>query len=316
MRSSKIFIATFLIICLVPFVFMFFVPTKAAANEILSPKPAFGADMLSQTADYVGDRFAFRQTFATAWARLNAVLFRSSAEGQVILGEDGWLYYADDFNSALCDEELESIAANVFQLQKQIEERGASFVFTVAPDKSSLHSEKLPAGFVPAENGRALEPWLEKYGVNYVSLFDEAIPYFATDSHWTAYGAALACDRLAGTDFASRDFSIESRHRGDLYEMLYPAGRKTESDPHCELDYETLTTALFDGNAITIETTSDSEGTLWCWRDSFGISLYPYLAQTYGRATFSRSVDYNPDAIGDADTVILEIVERNLGNLK
>ena len=56
------------------------------------------------------------------------------------------------------------------------------------------------------------------------------------------------------------------------------------------------------------------EGSLFCWRDSFGIALYPYLAEAYAEAVFSRSTDYRlPE--GDWDTLVLEIVERNLPNL-
>ena len=68
------------------------------------------------------------------------------------------------------------------------------------------------------------------------------------------------------------------------------------------------------GNAITIRTRGEGEGSLYCWRDSFGIALYPYLADAFQEACFSRSTEYTlPE--GRYDAVILELVERNLPQL-
>ena len=106
---------------------------------------------------------------------------------------------------------------------------------------------------------------------------------------------------------------------GDLYQMLYPTGKGRET----ELVYGpgfTYTTASDPrgGNAITIRTSSESgSGRLYCRRDSFGIALYPYLAEAFESAEFSRSSDWSVESFTGlgADTVILEIVERNIPTL-
>lgn len=311
MHSSKRLITIFLIICMLPAVMMVFIPSKAAANEILASSPKMGINVLSQVSDWVNDHFAYRQEFVTAWARLNAALFKTSVEDQVVLGNCGELYYSEDFGRELSAEQLDLAAYNISLIQKEMENAGKSFIFTIAPDKSNLHGENLPANLTNVSMGREIKPYLEKYGVNYVDLFDEAIPYFRTDSHWTSYGAALACDKLIGTTYAKRTFNIPSQHKGDLYEMLYPAGKMTEDNYLCELSY-TLKGNDNKGNAIKIETTGEGSGSLFCFRDSFGVSLYPYLAEAYESATFSRSTEYTVDKCGDSDVVILEIVERNL----
>ena len=53
------------------------------------------------------------------------------------------------------------------------------------------------------------------------------------------------------------------------------------------------------------------------FRDSFGNALLPLLAEQYATATFSRALPFALDLteIEGADTVIVEIVERNLQNL-
>jgi hypothetical protein len=68
------------------------------------------------------------------------------------------------------------------------------------------------------------------------------------------------------------------------------------------------------GDAITIRTEGPGAGRLYCWRDSFGVALYPYLAEAFAEAVFTRSADYVlPE--GDYEVFILEIAERNLPSL-
>jgi hypothetical protein len=56
------------------------------------------------------------------------------------------------------------------------------------------------------------------------------------------------------------------------------------------------------------------EGSVLMFRDSFGNATLPYIADEYGRGIFSKGVPYNFSyaASGKSDTVIVEIVERNI----
>ena len=72
------------------------------------------------------------------------------------------------------------------------------------------------------------------------------------------------------------------------------------------------------GNALRIRSECDGQsGTLLCWRDSFGISLYPYLSDSFESAVFLRSSSYDLAEIEKtgAHTVLIEIAERNLPQL-
>lgn len=344
-RSLQIvLIALFLALSLLPSLGMIvFGASESAANEILASKPAivtedgrFNTKVLGDISDYIADRFAFRQSFVTAWSRLNAAVFRSSAEEQVVLGKNGWLYYTpsvDDYmGRAMSAEELERAAAYLASLQQAAESRGAVFIFTIAPNKNSLYGENMPS-YIPenhcSSNAELLKPYLDEYGVNYVDLFSVfsergEVLYYRTDSHWTERGAALAADALlrsAGKDSAYFDgsFAAGEGHRGDLYEMLYPKGKELEeSEVYAPGFSYTLSGDPKGGNALRIRSACEGkEGSLLCWRDSFGISLYPYLADSFGAASFLRSSDYDPAMIDKtgADVVLLEIVERNLPQL-
>lgn len=325
---SYLTIACFLLLCLLPSLgILVFGQSRAAANEILAPAPRWGSGVLRETADWLASRFALRQPMVTAWARLNALL-GTSAEEQVILGRDGWLFYTptlEDFSGArLTDAELEQIARRLAALQAEAEAKGARFLFTVAPNKNSLYGAHMPAWTRDGHDGAdivRLRPLLERYGVHYADLFALNMPYYRTDSHWTAEGAAMAADALLTaldreSAFAAADFAESGLHRGDLYEMLYPAlpGEEAEIVYAPGFTFENLNEPN-GGNAITIRTAcAGGTGRLRCWRDSFGIALYPYLAESFESAVFSRSPDYSlPD--GEYDVLLLEIVERNLGQL-
>ena len=340
----KAFILLFLLLSLVPSIGMLFVgEAKPSANEILAFAPrmhladgSLNPNVLKESTDYVADRFAFRKPLITAWAELNAALLHSSSEEQVVLGKEGWLYYSatlDDYmGRSLSDAELETAAMNLSALQAYAENHGIRFIFTVAPNKNSLYAENMPV-YIPAahedSNIERLKPCLARFGVNYVDLIDvlsdrEELLYYRTDSHWTDKGAALAADTLLDalgkeSAFFEADFAVGSGHRGDLYEMLYPTGnRLEESFVYTPGFHYSVSGDAKGGDALKIKTDCENaDGSLVCWRDSFGISLYPYLAESFGEALFLRSDKYDLTQAVErgADTVIIEIVERNLPRL-
>ena len=340
---SVLFISVFFLLCLIPSVGMLISgPSPLLANESAPRTPALldregklNQEVLSDTTDYIGTRFALRPVLVSARSFLYEKLLHSSAEEQVTLGVDGELYYSstlDDYcGSGLEDDELQRIAEHLAAVQAQVEQDGGTFLFVVAPNKNSVIPDRMPARF-PSDREHAnytrLLPMLQDAGVNTVDLYSLLLGhpelYYRTDSHWTAEGAALAADAMLSvlgleSSFFAGPFSESGLHIGDLYQMLYPVGKGRESELIYSpgFFYETASDPR-GGNAITIKTSSPSgSGCLYCRRDSFGIALYPYLAEAFRDAEFSRSADYSVEAFSGlhADTVILEIVERNLSLL-
>ena len=141
------------------------------------------------------------------------------------------------------------------------------------------------------------------------------------DSHWNSRGAALAADAILGamdrkSDYFAGPFLEGEEHEGDLYAMLYPTGTEREPDyvwqPGFTFAYRTN---FHSADDITIETeNAGAEGSLLMFRDSSGRSLYPYMAQGFGQALFSRQNNYRLDLIGgrQATDVVVEIAERTL----
>ena len=333
---SLVFAALFLALCAVPAVGLLYAGgAEPAANEVPVPAPSLqtraggvNTDVLPDLAKYIDARFYLRQECVTGWAKLNAGVFRTSAADDVLLGRDGWLYYAPTLNDytrsdPMDGRELWCAARTLYLIDEYVRSRGGRFLFAVAPNKNSLYAENMPAvtRADAVSNSEALQVLLAETGVPYADLFaafrdrPETL-YFKTDSHWTGAGAALAADTLlAALGREGAAFSgpfIGTEHRGDLYEMLYPAGRETEPDvtPAAGFSF-TANTANADSITITTENAGGS-GSLLMYRDSFGRNLYPYLAEAFAEARFSRKNDYDPTAMEDGGTVIVELVERNL----
>lgn len=338
-----VFIVVFVLLCLVPSVGML-LPKDAGTggNEVLARLPAlrdkegaFNAGYLTELSDYAEDNYFLRQRLVTAWSALNRNVFRTSIADNVLLGRDGWLYFGDTLDdytgsNLLSEAEIASAANNLSLISAYCESQGADFLFTIAPNKNSLYPEWMPdlPKFSENRNADALRDALASKNVAYCDLFEtfraqtETL-YFAQDSHWNSKGAALAADSLNAASgresgYFAGDFIPQAVHKGDLYDMLSPAGEELETDLLYggELAF-TYDVPIRSAENLTIMTTGGGEGSLLMFRDSFGNLLYPYLADSFASALFSRATEYKLNLIGqrEADCVIIELVERNIDYL-
>lgn len=337
------FIALILVLCLIPSVGMLAPsPQETGANEVLAPVPEprdaegnWNLEYLTQCKDYAEDHFFLRQSLISAWSALNVDFLHTSISGSVILGSDGWLYYGGTLNdytgtNLLSDREIYSAARNLALVKEYAESQGARFLFTVAPNKNSLYPENMPSVtvFSRERNAARLAAALEKQGVAYLDLFsviggEKETLYFTQDSHWNSKGAALGADAVNAalgrtSSYYEGPFIAQPVHSSDLYGMLFPTGTWLEDDQvyggELVFEYEA---PIRSAENLTIMTTKEGGGSLLMFRDSFGNLLYPYLADSFGSALFSRSTDYRLDLIAQraADCVVVELVERNLSYL-
>lgn len=337
------FAALIFLLCLIPSLGML-APSRenqAGGNQALSRPPSlrdtegnWNPKYLSQMQDYAGDNFYLRQEMITAWSALNARGLQSSITEDVVLGTDGWLYFADTLPDyvgldPMTDREIFSAARNLSLMAEYCESQGARFLFTVAPNKNSLYWSNMPGLTLPSarkpHDAKRLQEALAGQGVGYLDLFalfraQEETLYFKTDSHWNGKGAALAADAVnealgRSSDYFAGPFSQEKVHKGDLYDMLYPAGSGLEADQvyggELTIEYDA---PIRSAENLTIMTHGGGEGSLLMFRDSFGNNLYPYLADSFDAALFSRSMPYRLDLVSqrEADCVVAELVERNL----
>lgn len=313
-------------------------PSKSNANETLSNFPSLrtkdgeiNKEYLTQVSDWIGEQFLFRQELISLDNWISANVFGTSGNPDVILGTDGWLYYSDtstDYTGTdpMGERELFAASKNLQLMAQYCSENSRSFLFVIAPNKNSVYGGNMPDyGCVGAEsNAQRLLERLDASGVQTVDLFEHfrgqvPVLYFEHDSHWNTMGAALGADLILDrfgleSDYYGGDFSERTSHTGDLYKMLYPAFADTEQDYVYggQLQYE-FTTSATRPDAIVLNTCSGGQGTLLAYRDSFGNLLFPFLADTFASARFSRAAAY--DLTYEAEFVLVELVERNLPQL-
>lgn len=340
----RLYAAAFIGICLAPAALMPVVRnSESKEKRALAPAPKLKTeegklnfDFFDDFSKYFSEHFAFRQELVTADGRLKSAVLGTSPNSDVIVGKDGWLYYGptkNDFLNINClsDRGINNIVNNVRMMDDICQSSGCQFIFTVAPNKNTVYPEHMPFNYKPSDNKNNYSRLAEKLsGESFwcdmketILSADASIPlYHKTDTHWNNMGAYVGHAKLmemqgrsscpAGTHWFTRDDRL-----GDLAAMIYPA--EDAKDTQVYNDYEFTYTyrgrfkALDD---ITINTDcADGSGKLLMYRDSYGEAILPYMAESYSSAEFSRAVPYRLDKAAD-ETVIIEIVERNLGDIQ
>lgn len=338
------FVAVVMALCLTPLVGMIFAPTtRTTENKVLASKPSLtedgrlNTDYLEQLGDYYADHFALRQQLVSMDAALRGKVFGVSTVDSVVVGRDGWLFYSDTVNDfagkePMSERQLFNIANNLFLTQQYVNSRGAKFVFTVAPNKNSLYPQFMPYTIKGVElekhNAVRLGEELGKMGVGYVDLFElfggmEDVLYLARDSHWNNDGALLAANSLLSAagkaTYTGLERTENDEYIGDLNSMLYPLNSEPETNAEYRLEgYAVTNGARAADDPVIVTSASDAEGSLLMYRDSFGNTLYPFMAQAFGSACFVRTVPYNLALYMDLhlpDTVMVEKVERSIDEL-
>lgn len=344
-RCALLFCVLFGILCLLPGAGMLLLgPSQAASNEVLAKAPSlrerdgsWNLDYLQDSAAYFEDHFALRQEMVTANAALTATVFQESAAKGVILGRDGWLYYADTLadyegTAPMSQRQIWCAAHTLALIQEYVQARGGSFLFAAVPNKNTLYPEYMPERYEKSDapsNLERLTAALEEEGVAscdflaVLSREDQPV-YYRTDSHWTGYGSALAHDALIeamgreGAALAQEEFAPET-HMGDLYEMLYPAGSRAEAGLALkrERTFSYVGTVRGADDLVIRTACGGQSGSLLMFRDSFGNTLHADLAEDFAAACFSRAMPYDLTELEqeNADTLVIEIVERNLAKL-
>ncbi len=340
----RIYTAAFMGICLVPAVLTPFMKGDASKEkrqlaEFPSVKTEEGKlnfEFFDEFESYFSEHFAFRQQLVTADGRLKSALTHTSADSDVIVGKGGWLYYGETINDflridTLSNAEINNIANNLRIIGDYCSEKNADFIFFAAPNKNTIYPENMPYNYVPSNNESNLERLTAKLsGEDFyfdmksalLGLESPTALYHKTDTHWNNFGAYAAHTMLMnklnkGSCGTGNGWYIEYDRLGDLAAMLYPAEDAKDMQLHNDYEFAYEYTSRFRGlDDISISTSNpNAEGNLLMYRDSYGEAILPYMAEMFATAQFSRAVPYNLQNVSDGDSVIIELVERNLGNL-
>ncbi len=229
-RGKWLFAAMFMMMICLP------VPFWAAAgkhlsgasyeNRMMAEKPVFRLEEYDRYPKayeaYLNDTLPFRDQLIQLNSRINYFAFRKASNENVIVGKEGWLFYdgEDDGDPIGCyrgtnlfsQEELETIAKNLTDAERYLEERNVEFVLMIAPNKERMYPEMMPDYYgEPAERYAALQliEYLREctdirivYPYEKLMEAKQELPelplYQKTDTHWNYAGAYVACTALLG----------------------------------------------------------------------------------------------------------------------
>jgi len=310
-----------------------------------------GWDSLGSLGLYVADRLPLRQRAVRldGWADRKGFdedpAFGGGTTPRVISGKDGFLFLGEAFDEA-CDPPLPptETAGRLAALATAVEASGRTMLTMVAPDKSSVHPELIPDGFVKRtcamRSSDAL--WTALNAALIPGFVDLRSPlraeaartghplYLRTDSHWDEEGARVAVKQ--GIDYFAPglfdDAEVPSvgqqAYIGDL--TLLRADPVADAEPDFTTirpDIEAVADDTIDdlGAGIDHHFVNDGpidrliQGKTLMFIDSYGSValsiLVPYFADltvidinTFDQDRFSK-------LIGDADRVWIISVERS-----
>jgi hypothetical protein len=263
----------------------------------------------------------------------------------VVSGSDGFLFLGEDFKNA-CERKMPvaETLRRLHRLERMIVASGRRFVFTVAPDKSTIEAKYLPSHYV----GRDCAPEAKQAFWNalerdppdgYFDLrhaLEGREEFFGTpiythlDTHWLSLGSTTFARQLADAlDPAlwgnSQVVPVpEGRSGGDLSQLL--GEDREEAVAQFQLVRPGVTPAsraqiLLPGNTpVPIENSSTSAPlfapqTLILGDSFFERSGAP-AARLFAHAVGLRNSQTRSSVIArevpKADVIVLELVERNL----
>ncbi len=343
-RVGILFIVICMVVCLIPFVGMTFFRTDTTTeNKTLAAFPSLvvdgklNLDFTDELGVYFEDHFAFRQQLVNTDALIQSTVFDESNVDTVLTGSDGWLYYSatlDDYlgQNLMSEQAVYNAAHNLALMQTYVESRGAQFSVTVPANKNSLYGENMPyydSRIVSTKkNIEHLEAELERQGVHYIDLFtpfeeEDEVLYLKRDSHWNGKGAVLAYNTILGEMEIEHDtldnvpVSRSKTEIGDLSSMVFPLTAQPEWNyNYKDRELYTYTTPTGSVEDAWIATENpEGRGSLLMFRDSFGNTLLPLMANTFSEAYFSKGEPYLIGLYMDLyqpETVVVEKVERNV----
>ena len=301
---------------------------------------------------YFDDNFPFRNKWIYLNNLIDYKIFGKSSNADVIIGNEGWLFglytLADYEKSNLYDEEeLEVLLADLLVTQQYFDERGIEFIFYVAPNKNTIYSEYMPGkeGVPkgPSRTEQAIQYIRENSDITVIYPKEEVLQakaaypdlqlYFKIDTHWNYMGAywgtkpllekmGVKTEPFEQVTWEEINEPVLRWHGYDLAEML-GISEHLSVDTNYHLSGYTKNEVSSDGEAALIMSdfygdernysNSKDKRKVYFARDSFGVSMLPFLSAEFGEVYSVHKDKLDAKTIDEEspDIFIYEVVERN-----
>ena len=258
---------------------------------------------------------------------------------RIIQGDDGWLFLGADV-SGPCEPllPLEETLAGLDRFGRMVQQAGKTYVFTVAPDKSTMNPDKMPEDYVgddcaPEAKREFWDRMSSDPPVGYVDLKRELARvqeedgvnlWRPSDTHWAQRGALVYVQQVADAidprlwQTSRIEPTGPVQLQADLAAQL--GTPRTDEVPGWRLVREGVVVTQETPNTLRSTTTGaplHTPSTL-ILGDSFTQSSRSFLSPLFASARIvqpATATDDQPAAVAavvTSDTVVLEIVERSV----
>lgn len=355
--KQKIWIVSFFLIILFPSIIYPFVrgerDEENRENRNENEKPIFSPDNMetypSDYEAYYNDHIPFRNTLIKMNSYLDYYVFHESPNQDVVVGKDGWLFYAGKEDGVpirqavgktyYTEEELAAISDNIAEMRREIENRGMEFLIFIAPNKERIYGENLPEYYGGTTGDTSTEQLIaylrENTDVNIIFAYEEMMKqkelhpelffYYHLDTHWNNaggyVGASVLLKELGCSLPDIEQVKVEKQllSSGDLSNMM------NMGIPNGETDYKISGYNELETECVKCEFSTEfiyhTQGAdprkLFVYRDSFMTAMFPYVVPSFEDSYMVNATYYTPEMLEEqkADIFVLEIVERHLKNL-
>lgn len=342
-KTGLLFIILCMAVCFVPLLGMTVRPTtETTENRNLSTFPSLKTEdgslnlgFFKKFETWFHEHFAFRNEMVYADAKIQGDVFHVSSEDKVIYGKDDWLFYSSSLNDFVgmkrfTDREKYAVRTTLEMTADYLRDKGISMVLVAPPNKNTLYGQFMPYYDSLIADGEHTVDWLAditaEEGIPYADLTallrnEDETMYLKRDSHWNNKGAFLAYNSIMealGCEYdryADTEPVWEQTEDGDLNRMLYSFYGEKEFNYRYDIPqaYQ-VTNGAESVEDVWIETAcQEGNGKLLMFRDSFGNTLIPFVANQFAQAWFSKEAQYRLEMLADLlspDYVVVEKSER------
>jgi alginate O-acetyltransferase complex protein AlgJ len=331
--------------------------SSQSENRRSAEKPKFSLEVSSlkelpkSCRFWINDNFGFRNALLRGNFLLRYELLGVSPSADVVLGRNGWLYYAAELDSNDCrgmtvisNKQLGRWTRTVLKKKDWLAKKGIKYILVIAPNKSTIYPDFLPAAYNWVKQDSFADDLINYIRNNSdIAVVDLKKPllrykqrndlYFKTDSHWNSYGAFIAYKEIIASFSAwfpdvnplrTDDFEISTQsYNGDLSGMMGGQGLLHDDEytfiPKKPFNAFVSEKRDYQGS-FTMRAGSYGQLKAVIFRDSFFNALLPFVAEHF---SVSRYISKDCESLSEMDEIIEkyrpeiiieEIVERNVKN--
>jgi hypothetical protein len=306
------------------------------------------ADITQQIEAWVNDQFGYRADLTYAYRYLQAVVLGVSPHHEVLIGEDGWLFYnvrnrIADYQGLATLPPEETRAWQFYQRKKEwLAAWGLDYVLVITPDKESIYPEYFPDYEVIHPNNKLIDQFvaymrentdvmvidLRQPLLDYKATSDELL-FYKTDTHWNQIGSLVGyrylIDQLQATYPDLQLLDVDDFDRVNIPNRPGDMARFFLGLPNYFFDADTTNLVLREACDVEVEDknpffrqyfhyrcqNSPSQTTAVVFHHSFFIPVRKYFKESF-RETIMINQAFYPSRYQAEVLALAELIDANL----